>query len=121
VEDKVVEFDGARPGTIGLETALAVVLTELVAPGALGLLEAVARLSTTPARILRLADQGGPVEPGRQANLVAFDPEAEWTAGARPFASKGRNSAFRGKSLRGRVIHTMYRGGLTVRDGEAVR
>ena len=121
VEDKEVEFDAARPGTIGLETALAVVLTELVEPGTLGLLDAMARLSMTPARILHLHDQGGPVEAGRQAHLVAFDPEAEWTAGAQPFASKGRNSAFRARRLRGRVVHTMYRGKLTVRDGEPVR
>jgi dihydroorotase len=120
-EDKEVEFDQSRPGTAGLETALAVILTELVEPGILDLPTAIERLSTTPARILGLADQGGPVEPGRSANLVAFDPSAEWTVGERPFASKGRNSAFLGRRLRGRVVHTVYRGEFTVRDGEATR
>jgi dihydroorotase len=121
VEDKEVEFDQARPGTTGLETALAVVLTELVETGILGLPAAVARLSTTPTWILRLAGHGGPIEQGREANLVAFDPSAEWTVGQRPFASKGRNSAFLGRRLRGRVVHTLFRGEPVVRDGEPTR
>jgi dihydroorotase len=120
-EDKEVEFDQARPGTAGLETALGVVLTELVEPGIIDLAAAIERLSTSPARILGLADQGGPIEPGRPANLVAFDPSAEWTVGERPFASKGRNSAFLGRRLRGRVVHTLFRGEPVVRDGEATR
>jgi dihydroorotase len=120
-EDKEVEFDQARPGTAGLETALGVVLTELVEPGIIDLAAAIERLSTSPARVLGLADQGGPIEPGRPANLVAFDPSAEWTVGERPFASKGRNSAFLGRRLRGRVVHTLFRGEPVVRDGEATR
>jgi dihydroorotase len=121
VEDKEVEFDQARPGTTGLETALAVVLTELVEPGELDLVEAVRRLSTTPARILGVSDHGGPVAPGRPANLVAFDPAAAWVVGERPFASRSRNSAFLGRTLRGRAVHTLLRGELTVRDGEPTR
>ncbi len=114
VEDKEVEFDQARPGTIGLETALAASLTalEIDLPGLVG------AMSTNPARILGLADQGGPIEPGRPANLVLFDPAAEWTVGERPFASRSRNSAFLGRTLTGRVVHTMLRGRFTVRDGE---
>ncbi|HEX2031114.1 MAG TPA: dihydroorotase [Actinomycetota bacterium] len=121
VEDKEVEFDQARPGVIGLETALAVVLTELVGPGLLDLPSAIRRLSTAPAAILRLSEHGGPVAPGRPANLVAFDPAAEWVVGERPFVSKARNSAFLGRRLRGRVIHTLLRGEFTVRDGEPTR
>ncbi|HEX9235445.1 MAG TPA: dihydroorotase, partial [Actinomycetota bacterium] len=66
-------------------------------------------------------DHGGPVAPGRAANLVVFDPGAEWTVGERPFQSMGRNSAFTGRRLRGRVIHTLLRGDFTVRDGEPTR
>src|SRR5439155_1101749 len=73
-EEKEQEFDQAPPGTTGLETALAVVLTELVGPAVLDLTTAVRRMSTAPAHILRLADHGGPVTPGRPANLVVFDP-----------------------------------------------
>jgi dihydroorotase len=120
IEEKEQEFDHAPPGTIGLETALAVILTDLVEPGLLTLSRAVEAMSATPARILGAGDHGGPLEPGRPANLVAFDPSAEWMVEA-PFESRSRNSAFLGRVLRGRVVHTMYRGDLVVRDGKAQR
>jgi dihydroorotase len=120
-EDKEQEFDQAPPGTIGLETALAVVLTELVESGIITLERAVRAMSPVPAQILRLDEHGGPVAPGRPANLVVFDPAAEWTVGDRPFHSRSRNSAFTGRRLRGRVVHTVLRGQLTVRDGEPTR
>jgi dihydroorotase len=120
VEEKEAEFDHAPPGTIGLETALAVVLTELVAPGHMTLSRAIEALSTAPARILGAAEHGGPIEPGRPANLVAFDPAAEWLVEL-PFASRSRNSAFLGLTLRGRVVHTIFRGEPTVADGKAQR
>lgn len=120
-EDKEVEFDQAAPGTIGLETALAVVLTELVEPGGLSLTEAIDRLSVRPAAILGLDEHGGPLTAGRPANLMVFDPAAPWIVGDRPFFSMARNSAFMGRSLRGRVVHTMLRGTFTVRDAEPTR
>jgi dihydroorotase len=120
VEEKEAEFDSAPPGTIGLETALAAVLTELVEPGALSLSRAVESMSAAPARILGTADHGGPIAPGRPANLTVFDPAAEWTVEP-PFHSRSRNSAFLGRSLRGRVVHTILRGGLTVADGKPTR
>ena len=120
VEDKEVEFDQAPPGTIGLETALAAVLTHLVESGAMSLTRAIEAMSTVPARILGAADHGGPLEPGRPANFVVFDPAAEWTVQP-PFASRSRNSAFLGHRLRGRVIHTVYAGDLVVADGKAQR
>ena len=120
VEDKEVEFDQAPPGTIGLETALSAVLTHLVEPGTMSLARAIEAMSTAPARILGASGHGGPIEPGRPANLVAFDPAAEWTVEP-PFASRSRNSAFLGRRLRGRVIHTVYAGDLVVADGKAQR
>jgi dihydroorotase len=121
VEEKEQEFDRAPPGTTGLETALGVVLSELVEPGLLPLPRVVEALSTAPASILGLDEHGGPVTPGSPANLVVFDPNEEWVVGERPFASRGRNSAFLGRTLRGRVLHTMLRGEFTVRDGEPTR
>ncbi|MGH2711624.1 MAG: dihydroorotase [Actinomycetota bacterium] len=119
IEDKEVEFDQARPGTTGLETALGALLSlqgeETDIP------RLIERMSTAPARLLGLDEHGGPVTPGRPANLVLFDPKADWVVGDRPFASKGRNSAFLGRKLRGRVIHTLLRGELIVRDGELTR
>ena len=120
VEEKEAEFDQAPFGTIGLETALAALLAHLVEPGELSLSRAIEAMSTTPARILGAHDHGGPIAPGRPANLVAFDPAAGWTVEP-PFASKSRNSAFLGRELRGKVVHTMLRGELVVADGKAQR
>ncbi|HEX9122460.1 MAG TPA: dihydroorotase [Actinomycetota bacterium] len=120
VEEKEAEFDQAPSGTIGLETALAAILTHLVEPGTLTLPRAIEAMSTAPARILGASDHGGPIEPGRPANLVVFDPAAEWVVEA-PFVSRSRNSAFLGTTLRGRVVHTMYRGEMVVADGKTQR
>jgi dihydroorotase len=120
VEEKEAEFDQAPPGTIGLETALAAVLTDLVEPGLIPLSRAVEALSAAPARILGAAGHGGPIEAGRPANLVVFDPGAAWVVEA-PFASKSRNSMFLGRTLRGRVVHTVLRGEIVVADGKAQR
>jgi dihydroorotase len=120
IEEKEAEFDLSMPGTIGLETALAVVLTELVHPGRITLARAIEALSVTPARILGAGEHGGPIEPGRPANLVVFDPNEEWVVEP-PFASRARNSAFLGRRLTGRVRFTMLRGQLTVADGKATR
>ena len=120
VEEKDAEFDRAPFGTIGLETALAVVLTDLVATGLIPLARAIQALSTGPARILGARDHGGPIEPGRPANLVVFDPNERWTVEA-PFLSKARNSAFLGRELTGRVRHTVLHGELTVAEGKATR
>jgi dihydroorotase len=120
VEEKDMEFDLAPPGTIGLETALAAVLTHLVGPGIVSLDRAIEALSTTPARILGAGDHGGPIESGRPANLVVFDPDEAWTVEP-PFASKARNSAFTGERLRGRVRYTVLRGSMTVAEGKPTR
>lgn len=121
VEDKEQEFDQAPPGTIGLETALSVVLTHLVEPGLLEMASAIDRMSRRPARILGLDEHGGPLSPGHPANLVVFDPAEEWTVGQEPFLSMAKNSAFSGRTLRGRVVHTMLRGSFTVFSGEPAR
>jgi dihydroorotase len=120
VEEKEAEFDRAPHGTIGLETALAVVLGELVGPGLLTLGRAVDAMSCVPARILGARDHGGPIESGRPANLVVFDPAERWTVEA-PFVSKSRNSAFLGRTLSGRVRATVLHGELTVAEGKATR
>ena len=120
VEEKECEFDLSAPGTIGLETALAVVLTELVESGVMTLTRALEAMSVTPAKILGARDHGGPLESGAPANLVVFDPNEEWVVEA-PFASKARNSAFLGRRLKGRVKYTMLRGRLTVAEGKAIR
>jgi dihydroorotase len=118
IEEKEAEFDKSPPGMIALETALAAVLTDVVHPGTMSLERAVEAMSTVPARILGAAGHGGPLEPGRPANLVVFDPDEQWVVQP-PFASKARNSAFIGRTLQGRVRYTVLRGRLTVADAKA--
>jgi dihydroorotase len=116
-EHKEQEWMYAPCGMLGLETALAVTLCELVAPGQLSLSQAVAALSTRPARSREISGHGGPVEPGAPANLVLFDPEQRWTVDPLRLRSRSRNTPYAGSELRGRVVHTLLRGRFTLRDG----
>ena len=121
VETKECSFEDAPPGMLGLETALALALTELVAPGALGLADALALLSWRPAAIAGLTEHGGPVAPGRPAHLVVIDPETTWTVEPSRLASRSRNTPYAGRALTGRVRHTVLGGEAVVVDGEAQR
>jgi dihydroorotase len=120
VEEKEAEFDLAPPGTIGLETAIAAMLTYLVEPGIVPLGRILEAMGPAPARIMGATGHGGPLEPGRPANLVLIDPAERWTVEP-PFASMARNAAFTGAELTGRVRATMLRGAFTAIDGKVVR
>ena len=115
---KEAAFDEAPPGMLGLETALAVVLTELDLP-----LETVMALfSWRPAAIARIeGEHGGPVAEGRPANLSVIDPDALWVVEPERLASRSRNTPFAGRKLRGRVRHTVLNGEPVVIDAEAQR
>jgi dihydroorotase len=122
-ESKDVPFEEAPPGMLGVETALAVVLTTLVEPGVLTLAQAIGALSWQPARVVGLdADgHGGPIAPGHAANLCVIDPAHTWSVDGNRLASKSRNSPWDGWKLTGKVRHTVYRGVPTVRDQEPTR
>lgn len=117
LEEKDVEFQYAPPGLVGLETALALGISELVVPGHLSLSQLIDRMSAAPARILGLDGQGGPVDAGRPANLVVFEPEATWRVDPARFRSRSKNTPFAGRSVTGKVLHTFFRGRPTVRAG----
>jgi dihydroorotase len=102
------EFDDAPNGIIGLETSLGLAITELVRGGLLTLSELVARMSTIPARIFNLP--GGTLAAGAPADLVVFDPDAEWTVRPEAFYSRSRNTPFAGRRLFGRANTTIVRG-----------
>ena len=118
-EEKDQELVYAPPGMVGLETALGLTISELVEPGHLSLVQAVERLSTAPARVLGLEGQGR-LSAGAPANVVVFDPAAEWTVDPMTFNSKSRNTPFAGRTLRGKVVHTFFRGRHTVADGRVL-
>jgi dihydroorotase len=121
VEAKERPFEEAPPGMLGLETALALTLDELVETGELTLQEALALLSWRPAAIAGLSEHGGPIAPGAPANLCVIDPAARWRVEGRALASKARNTPYEGRELTGRVRHTVLRGEAVVVDGEAQR
>jgi dihydroorotase len=120
-ESKEHPFEEAPPGMLGLETALALTLTELVEPGVLGLDDALALLSWRPAAVAGLEGHGGPVTPGRPANLCVLDPSARWEVDPGRLASRSRNTPYAGRKLTGRVRHTVLRGEPVVIDGAAQR
>jgi len=117
VHEKEAEFEEAPPGLIGLETALGVILTDLVGAGVLTMGDMIRRISVAPARILGLQGQGGPVVPGARANLVVFDPTARWRVDPAQFASRSRNCPWAGRELVGRVIATIFEGRVVAREG----
>ena len=116
-EQKEQEWMHAPPGMLGLETSLALTLTELVHGDVLPMLQAVAALSTNPARSRDISGHGGPIESGAPANIVLFDPEQRWTVDARGLQSRSRNTPYAGMELRGKVVHTLLRGRFTCKDG----
>lgn len=117
-ELKELPFDQAPPGMLGLETALALALTELDLP----IERVLAYMSWQPAKIAGIADRHGqPVAAGSHANLCVIDPAAEWTVDARALASKSRNTPYEGRKLRGKVRHTILNGIPSVIDGEVQR
>ncbi|HEV3133954.1 MAG TPA: dihydroorotase [Acidimicrobiia bacterium] len=120
-EAKERPFEEAPPGMLGLETAFALTLSELVDPGVLDLVDALACLSWQPAAIAGLDGHGGPVEPGRPANLCVVDPAVRWEVDPARLASRSRNTPYAGRKLTGRVRHTVLRGEPVVVDGIAQR
>jgi dihydroorotase len=105
---------------LGLETAFAVVLTELIEPGVIDALTAVARFTTGPAGVRNVGQHGAGVTAGGAANLAVIDPDARWTVEGRRLHSRARNTPFEGRKLVGRPVHTLLRGRFTLRDGEVV-
>ncbi|MEC9056928.1 MAG: dihydroorotase, partial [Actinomycetota bacterium] len=111
-------FDEAPPGMLGLETAFALTLGE----SGLDLPEVLAVLSWRPAAIAGIGDRHGVVVvPGAPANLCVVDPDETWTVSGAAMASRSHNTPYEGRTLRGRVRHTIRAGEPVVIDGEAQR
>ncbi|MFM7771374.1 MAG: dihydroorotase, partial [Acidimicrobiaceae bacterium] len=114
--DKEMSLDMAPPGMLGLETALGVVLAE----GGCEIRDVVALMSWNPAKIARIdAEHGRDVVAGIKANLCVFDPQLTWSVDPERLASKSINTPYVGRTLRGRVRHTIFKGTATVIDGQA--
>ena len=115
--DKEKPFDSAPPGMLGLETALPLALTELDLP----IERVLALMSWQPAAIAGIDAHGGPIAPGSAANLCVIDPEESWTVSGQAMASPSRNTPYEGRSLKGRVRHTLLASEPVVVDGRPQR
>ncbi|HET7553870.1 MAG TPA: dihydroorotase [Gemmatimonadaceae bacterium] len=107
------EFADAPFGIVGLETALALVVTELVGKGIIDFPALVDRMSTRPAKLFHL--EGGSLAQGSVADVTVFDPEREWVVDPSKFLSKGRNTPYAGDRLRGRAVYTIVGGQVVFR------
>lgn len=105
--DKQVEYSSACFGIVGLETALPLTM-KLVEDKVLTLAQALAKLTSSPAQIFNL--EQGNLSPGRDADIVLFDPEKEYTIDIAAFKSKSKNSPFHGRKVRGKVYQTLVKG-----------
>jgi dihydroorotase len=118
VHEKEVPFEQAPMGTTGLETAFPALYTELVLPGELELTTVVERMTAGAA----LYDLPTPrLAVGERANLCLVDLEASWEVGEDGYVSRSGNSAFHGRSLRGRVLLTLAAGAVAHRRPMLVR
>lgn len=106
-DEKMLEYDRAPNGVIGLETALGVVLS-LAKKNGITLHKVIELLTIGPARAFALT--GGTLAEGRPADITVFDPEAEWTVEPQRFKSRSRNTPFIGWKLSGLVAATFVGG-----------
>ena len=109
------EFADAPFGIVGLETALALVVTELVEPGIIDFATLVDRMSIRPARLFGIP--GGTLRAGSVADVTVFAPKREWKVDPACFLSKGRNTPYAGRTLRGRTLATIVGGRLVFQLG----
>jgi dihydroorotase len=114
--EKARGWETAPMGAIGLETTLGVVLTSLVHPGIITLTQAVELMSVNPARILGIP--GGSLSPGKPADVTVIDLEKKWVVDPSRFASKGRNTPFKGWRLKGKAYATIVDGKVVMKAGE---
>ena len=109
-QEKGPDMKSAAFGIVGLETSVALTITELVDTGILTPMQMAEKMSYNPAKILGI-DRGS-LEIGKAADLVIIDPEKEYTIDVSTFASKGKNTPFNGKKVKGMVMMTVCGGNI---------
>jgi len=115
-DEKNVEFNLAPSGTIGFETAFAVLYTSLVKNRGFEISKLVELLSINPRRIINL--KPNVIKENQKANLVIVDPNKEWEVREQDIISKSKNSVFLGKKLTSYVETVIYEGKILKKDGE---
>ncbi len=112
--EEKADFEKAPNGVVGLETSLAVTLTQLYHTGRLSLRQIVRLMCLNPRKILNIA--GGGLGAGAVADIAVFDPNEEWTVDPEKLHSKSHNTCFKGMTLKGRVKLTILDGNIVYKD-----
>jgi dihydroorotase len=112
--EKMLEFDCAPFGIIGLETALGLALTRLYHSGKISLRRLIELMSVNPARFIR--KPLGQLRPGFEGDVTVFSPDAEWVYDVNQSQSKSRNSPFCGMKLKGQAVATVVGGRIVYRN-----
>ncbi len=120
-QDKCCEFAQARPGMLGLETALGIVVETMVTTGLLDWRGVARVMSERPAQIVGLTDQGRPIAVNEPANLTVIDPDTSWVVTGTDLASLSDNTPYESMTMPVTVTATLLRGTVTARDGVAGR
>lgn len=107
-QEKAQSMEKAPFGIVGLETSVALTITELVEPGILTPMQMAEKMSYNPAKVLGI-DKGSLAE-GKPADITIIDPDAEYVIDTRSFFSKGKNTPFNGKKVKGLVRATICDG-----------
>ena len=115
LEEKSKPLAESPSGMVGLETSLALTLTALYHTGKLELSDILRKMTINPACILRI--NAGRLALGAEADLTIFDPNEEWVIDPHDFVSKGRNTPFGGKTVKGRVKYTVSGGKIIYQEG----
>ncbi|MFQ9511881.1 MAG: dihydroorotase, partial [Lachnospiraceae bacterium] len=116
VEEKQKPITEAPFGIVGFETAVPLTITNLVEPGYLTPLQMAEKMSYNPAKVIGI--DKGTLNPGKMADVVIIDPKREYTIDANRFVSKGKNTPFHGKTVRGKVMYTIVEGKIVYKSEE---
>ena len=108
--EKEVEFDAAPFGIPGLETSFPLTYTTLVKTGILTLSQAIAKMTSEPARVLGLPATVGTLKPGAEADIAVFDLDTVWTVDRNKVQSKSKNTPYHGHEVQGRAVFTIVGG-----------
>ena len=117
-EEKDREYALAPSGFPGLETAVGVLLTDLVHTGKLDLPLLISKMTWEPARAFQLP--AGTLAVGTAADVTVIDPALEWTVAAEDFYTRGSHSPFVGRTLKGKAVLTVVDGEIVMKDGKVL-
>lgn len=117
--DKEVSFERAAFGIVGLETSVALGITELVHKGVLSPMELIAKMTINPAQMLGI--DKGTLKVGSMADITIIDPNLEYEININEFASKSKNSPFHGRRVRGKPIYTIVKGKIVLDNGRLIK